>query len=41
MASVPKGATRGLMAAERETLIDLVKKLGRAAEEQLAKGSES
>ena len=34
-------ATSGLTAAEREMLIDLVKKLGRAAEEQLAKGSES
>src|SRR5437773_6294184 len=33
-----EGATSGLTAAERETLIDLVKKLGRAAEEQLAKG---
>ena len=36
-----EGATRSLTAAERETLIELVKKLGRAAEGQLAKGSES
>ena len=36
-----EGATRGLTAVERETLIHLVKKLGRAAEEQLANGSES
>lgn len=35
-----EGATRGLTATERETLIHLVKKLGRAAEEQLAKGNE-
>jgi len=32
-----EGATRGLTRAERETLINLLKKLGRAAEEQLAK----
>ena len=36
-----EGATSSLTAAERETLIGLVKKLGRAAEGQLAKGSES
>ncbi len=36
-----EGATSSLTAAERETLINLIKKLGRAAEEQLAKGSES
>jgi len=36
-----EGATRSLTAAERQTLIDLVKKLGRAAEGQLAKGRES
>jgi len=36
-----EGATSSLTAAERETLIDLVKKLGRAAEEQLANGSKS
>ena len=36
-----EGATSNLSAAERETLIDLVKKLGRAAEEQLAKRSKS
>jgi MarR family 2-MHQ and catechol resistance regulon transcriptional repressor len=36
-----EGATSSLTAAERETLIDLVKKLGRAAEEQLAKRSKS
>ena len=36
-----EAATRGLATAERETLINLIKKLGRAAEEQLAKGSES
>src|SRR5258705_7222221 len=36
-----EGATSSLTAAERQTLIDLVKKLGRAAEEQLAKGSKS
>src|SRR5436309_12376905 len=36
-----EGATSSLTAAERETLIDLVKKLGRSAEEQLAKGSKS
>ena len=35
-----EGATSSLSAAERETLIDLVKKLGRAAEEQLAKKAE-
>jgi len=32
-----EAATRSLTTAERATLIDLVKKLGRAAEEQLAK----
>ena len=32
-----EGATSSLTAAERETLINLIKKLGRAAEEQLAK----
>ena len=36
-----EGATSSLSAAERETLIDLVKKLGLSAEEQLAKGSKS
>ena len=36
-----EGATSSLTAAERETLIDLVKKLGRSAEEQLAKASKS
>jgi len=36
-----EGATSSLTAAERKTLIDLIKKLGRAAEEQLAKGSKS
>ena len=35
-----EGATSSLTAAEREALINLVKKLGRAAEEQLAKRSE-
>ena len=35
-----EGATSGLTAAERESLINLIKKLGRAAEEQLAKRSE-
>jgi len=35
-----EGVTRGLTKAERGTLINLIKKLGRAAEEQLAKGSE-
>jgi len=35
-----EGATSSLTAAERETLINLIKKLGRAAEEQLAKRSE-
>ena len=33
-------ATRSLTAAERETLIDLVRKLGRAAEQQLANENE-
>ena len=33
-------ATRSLTKTERETLITLIKKLGRAAEDQLAKGSE-
>jgi len=32
--------TSSLTKAERETLINLIKKLGRGAEEQLAKGSE-
>ena len=36
-----EGVTSSLTAAERETLIDLVKKLGRAAEEQLARRSKS
>ena len=36
-----EGATRSLTVAERETLINLIKKLGRAAEEKLAKRSES
>ena len=35
-----EGATSGLTAAERESLTNLIKKLGRAAEEQLAKRSE-
>jgi MarR family 2-MHQ and catechol resistance regulon transcriptional repressor len=35
-----EGATRGLTRAEQKTLIDLVKKLGRAAEEQLARDDE-
>jgi MarR family 2-MHQ and catechol resistance regulon transcriptional repressor len=34
-------ATSSLTAAERETLVNLIKKLGRAAEDQLSKGSES
>ena len=36
-----EGATRSLTTAERETLINLIRKLGRAADDQLAKGSES
>jgi len=35
-----EGATRGLTKTERKTLINLIKKLGRAAEEQLAKSSQ-
>jgi MarR family transcriptional regulator, 2-MHQ and catechol-resistance regulon repressor len=35
-----EGVTRLLTTAERETLISLIKKLGRAAEEQLARTSE-
>jgi MarR family 2-MHQ and catechol resistance regulon transcriptional repressor len=35
-----EGATRGLTTAERETLINLIKKLGRAADEQLARDDE-
>ena len=35
-----EGATISLTAAERETLINLIRKLGRAAEEKLAKRNE-
>jgi MarR family 2-MHQ and catechol resistance regulon transcriptional repressor len=35
-----EGATHGLTTAERKTLINLIKRLGRAAEERLAKRSE-
>jgi len=35
-----EGATAGLTMAERKTLINLIKKLGRAAEVRLEKGSE-
>jgi len=35
-----EGGTNSLTKAERERLIDLIKRLGRGAEEQLAKGSE-
>jgi len=35
-----EGATAGLTMAERKTLINLIKKLGQAAEVRLAKGSE-
>ena len=35
-----EGVTRSLTKPERETLINLIKKLGRGAEEQLAKASE-
>jgi MarR family transcriptional regulator, 2-MHQ and catechol-resistance regulon repressor len=36
-----EGVTSSLTTAERVTLINLIKKLGRAAEDQLSKGSES
>ena len=36
-----EGVTSSLTTAERETLISLIKKLGRAAEDHLSKGSES
>jgi MarR family transcriptional regulator, 2-MHQ and catechol-resistance regulon repressor len=35
------GATSGLTKAERETLINLIKKLGRTAERQLTEGDEA
>src|SRR5689334_13161421 len=35
-----EGVTKSLTKAERETLVELIKKLGRGAEEQLARGSE-
>jgi MarR family 2-MHQ and catechol resistance regulon transcriptional repressor len=36
-----EGVTSSLTTAERETLINLIKKLGRAAEDRLSKGSEN